>query len=352
MKLFKKFWGMIGIIFLSGLVLILFADAVNKYSIPVGSFLAHVGIALIISAIIGICLEVSEFQEFLEKRIIGILFGDEYIQLVNTDSLLEMNLKAMNALGKKRVTNPDYNYQNYVTVIGRSILDNIGTIYRKGFIEVIDFRVLKPEEITKLVGDHNALKDADIVCINSTTKFLFVIPNQNDEEEFQLECSYKCSAPVELLNKFKFEVLVNDIIITDVDGQLLTSNYVNTNGESLAFDFKHSLSPNDILKDGTKEGTKVGYEPSIEYRRVSYQYDPGSLNGYMNTLTHQIDINFSSREEVMPNAEFFGFSVYTPIKKTGNFVSINNPDWGLPEDGYFISWQRKKPYPWYTSGRT
>jgi hypothetical protein len=367
-------WGPIGIIFLLGVVLSCVAELIQTglTLLSVSGVLQHFGIALIISAVVGICLEITAFKDFLEQRIIGILFGDDFTKLVSDNNLVDMNIKAMNALGNKRITNTDYNYQDFVRAIGRELLDTIAKIYRKGYREVIKLRVLDIDEIKELNVDPSIIRtDVDIVRIESNVEFSFVVPNKDGEHSFPIKSSYKCYAPSELLDKFEFEILANGAIIVHVEGRPSGNTYVTRDGESqslewdkgslfltrdgeklsltretesLSFDYYRDLMSYEKFSNDINEYTEVTYEPKIEYKRVSYQYDPRSLNSYLDILTNQVEVTFSSREEVMPKAEFFGLSVNT-TKGTDNLASISNPDWGLPEDGYFISWQQKKTKP-------
>ncbi len=340
MKSLKMLWGTIGIIFSLGIVLAFSAEWIRTgFSIDsLSKFVEHLGIALIISAVVGICLEITEFKDLLEHRIIGILFGDDFIKLAATNHLVDMNIKAMNALGTKRVTNSDYNYRDFVKAIGGGVLDTIGNLYRKGYSEVIELKVLRPDEVKELGVDPDKLRtDVDIVYIKSTISFLFVVPNKEGEQSFPLKGTYKCSAPSELLDKFKFDIFVNDAKLTGFD----VNKHLTKDSDSLLFDYSHTIMSYEHFTNDSQEDIEVSFEPKIEYIMESYQYDPRSLNRYLDILTNQIDVIFSSREEVMPKAEFFGFSGNT-TKGTDNLASINNSDWGLPDAGYFISWQRKK----------
>ncbi len=353
LKLFAKLWRKIGktvaIVFLIGLLLTLFVDVI-KQGISVDalcSAVSHIGMALMIAGVVGICIELTEFQDLIEKRITRILFGDEYVDILSPNDLKDKSVQVMNAIGKKSVTNPDYEYQDFTRTIGRDLLDTIGTIYRKGFTNVIYFQILKDNEKAAHGASPETLSGDDIVCIDNKTKYFLEVPHQNDEQTFNISVSYKCFGPSELLRKFKFDVFVNDVPLDEIHGKKPTSEYCKVNGESLEFDFQLTLKPDQSLRNASNEEEKVlvGFEPAIEYRRVSYEYDPGSLNNYMGMLTHQINVIFSSREEVKPNIEFFGFNSSPVPTRMGNLVSVNNPDWGLAEDGYFISWQRKTSKP-------
>ena len=55
---------------------------------------------------------------------------------------------------------------------------------------------------------------------------------------------------------------------------------------------------------------------------------------------HNATIHFSSREQFVFEAEFFGMTAnYTKPSITCNSVSIQNPSWVLPGHGYFIAWK-------------
>jgi len=340
--LWNKIGKTVGIVFLVGLALTLLVEVI-KSGISLKAFgdaVLHIGMAFMIAGVVGICVEWTEFEKLVEDRIVGILFGDEYSDILSDNDLKDMNIKAMNAIGKKCVSNPDYEYHDFTRTIGRDILARIGDIYRKGFTNLIHLHRLTREEKVGLSAD--ALNREDMVRISSITKYYLVVPQTQDEHEFTLDFSYKCFGPNELLRQFKFEVFVNDVELNETHGKKPTSQYLKINEESLEFKFELTLKSELLLKnDGNDEDrSTVGFEPAIEYRRVSYEYDPGSLNSYMGELTHQINVTFSGEEA---NIEFFGFPSNRVPTRIGNVVSVNYPDWGLAQDGYFISWQRRKP---------
>ena len=89
--------------FLCGVVFILIGEILSlKYGIKtLAQVIVHVGIAFIIAGIIGCFLELTEIKEFFEKRLAGILAGDDFMQMVSEDTLYQLNYKTMIGLATK-----------------------------------------------------------------------------------------------------------------------------------------------------------------------------------------------------------------------------------------------------------
>jgi hypothetical protein len=79
----------------------------------------------------------------------------------------------------------------------------------------------------------------------------------------------------------------------------------------------------------------------IQARDVIQRDLPGRLKSNMNTLTKGATILFSSRDELELDAEFYGLTGYSDPSTTPNSIFMQYNGWALPEDGYFISWQKK-----------
>jgi hypothetical protein len=312
-----------------GLLLTCFSE-VKWLPWPLTSLFLHFGTALIIASIIGFFLEITEIKDFIEKRLISILFKDDYIESINEDRLIKLNTKTLEGIGKIRTGHPEYETGDLINKIQANALENIGQIYRKDFQEIIYYFKLKDNEIQSL-GLNPQKVSGRLSRIEITTKFRLIAPKEI-EHIFDLDCSYKLSLiPGLEQNKqiFLLELLINN--------------------EPVSIDIDHLIEKNRnnerfIVPVNLKATDDAYYTASIEYKIGFYQYDDLSarIKKSMNTLTHGANIHFSSREELEIDAEFFGVTNYKDPVSTPTSISIDYPDWALPEAGYFIYWRELK----------
>ena len=325
--------------FFGGLALTCWADKIGEWW-PWSNVMSHFGEALVIASIIGFFLDISEVKDFMEKRIANILFGKEYIESVNRDRLITLSGIAMNGIGAIEVNNDAYDFNDFVTrIIDNVVLENIGQIYRKDFNETIHYSILKPDEIENRTISDGYDNTRDVVHVTTTTRFQLIAPREDEDQTFDL--SNCCSYEIELIPWFK-DQFTFDLTVDGKKVNIESDKWIKTKSV-------HGSTPQrNILffecKYDVRFKSEHGFTTSIEYTRDTYQYAlPGRLKSNMNTLTKGATILFSSRNELELDAEFFGLSGYNKPSITPNSISMQYNDWALPEDGYFISWQAKKP---------
>lgn len=318
-----------------GLVLTCVADKIGEHWWPLSSGMSHFGLALIMSSIIAYLLEITAVRDFIENSIVNILFKDEAIKAMNRERLIDLNFSAMKAIGKLDTGNPLHEYSDFVTQVQSLMLQNIGAIYRKELSETIHYSLLTSDEKVKLNIDSN------VVRIRRTTKFKLIAPFETEGQEFTLPFNYELDHIPGLAanEQLSLHLTINlggddtddisDIETMDVD----INKYINKDGSSFCYQYKN------IFK------SQASFSAYIEYTTQEYQYElPGHLKSSMNLLTHGVTIHFASRDELaLIDAEFFGLAGYSSPVTTPNSISIQYSDWALPEDGYFISWQKKTP---------
>ncbi|MGO9372533.1 MAG: hypothetical protein ACLQBD_10605 [Syntrophobacteraceae bacterium] len=318
-----------------GLVLTCLADKIGEHWWPLSSGMSHFGSALIIASIIAYLLELTAVRDFIETSIVNILFKDEAIKSMNLERLIDLNFSTMKAIGKLNTGNPLYEYSDFVTQIQSLMLENIGAIYRKDLSETIHYSLLTSDEKEKLNIDGN------VVRITRTTKFKLIAPFETEGQEFTLPFNYELNhIPGLAANKQLSLSLAINLGGDNTDGISYIENidvdinqYINKDGSSFCYQYKN------IFK------YQASFSAYIEYTTQEYQYElPGHLKSSMNLLTHGATIHFASRDELaLIDAEFFGLTGYSSPVTTPNSISIQYSDWALPEDGYFISWQKKPP---------
>jgi len=326
LQLVSKARWIIAVIFSVGVILMLFGELIKiklQYEF-VPQVLIHLGMALVISSIIGLFLELTEIKDFFERRLVGILSGDEFIKLVSEDKLVDYNVTTIRGIGSKRVTNPLYDYHDFATTIGYDILSNVGQVYRKDYYETVDYRILNEEETRELGLNRESLTKVPAKIVSST-RYQLISPSSEKEQEFLITCSYRASRipGFEPKQQLGFEI--------SIDGEDININpekFITVNDKEISFDFEHNL--------------KFTSSSWVSYKLTSLEYElGGSFPNYMDCLTQGATVHFSSREPLELNAEIFGMTAnYTPPSITSNSVSIHNPSWVLPGHGYFITWEK------------
>jgi len=312
--------------FLIGIILIFLGelDVISENIELLSSLLIHVGMALIISSIIGLFLEMTEIKDFFENRLVNIISQNEFVDMLSEERLLDLAVTAIQGLGRRRTTNPAYNYDDFGAKVRNDVLENIGKTYRKDYFETIDYSVLRDKELPQI-----GILISDLKCalsrVVSTTRYEIISPEKEKEIEYEVTCFYY-TAPIPGLafeKQFSFEL--------DVDGERIAldiSKFITTKDGKIEIDIKHKI--------------KVTGSAWVEMKLISLEDElSGHFVNYMNELTQNVTLHFSSREELVLNAEIFGMTVnYNEPSITNNSVSIQYPGWALPGHGYFITWKR------------
>jgi len=333
-----------------GLLLACLADLVNKIGwwplAPLGYLLLHFGTALIIASIIGFFLEITEIKDFFEERLINILFKDKYIESINKERLIKLNLAIMKGIGKLDIKNSEYEYDDFVKNIQDGvILANIGEIYRKNFQKIIHYSILEDDEIIQeleATPDELKLNGRRLVRIKTTTRFQLIAPREDEDQKFNLVCGYELKLIHGLKDpskQFSFELWLNEKLTEPNEtknpiGKKVSTGPKESKETNLSFEYKYDVP----------FALSELYTAQIEYKTISYEYDDlsGTIKKSMNTLTHRANIIFSSSKKLeFVDAEFYGLTGYDKPAKTPNSISIDYSGWALPEDGYFINWREK-----------
>lgn len=316
-------------------------------------FTTHLGMAFITASIVGIFLEITEVKKFFEERLAEVLIKDEYLESLDEKKLTDLIYGAMNFLGKRKlfpftINDDAYELYDFVDKIQGDAIENLGTIYRKNFNQIIDYSKLKEDEIKALGANLDDLKGKKLVCIKTTTRFHLIAPTKNEDYKFKYDFSYELDlieglevattdvTTGQLEPETLFKLSINEKDITIDFGKHLRKN---VNGKSLSFNYSYEVT---FSKDNS-------YSALIQFQKVEYKLDKfdllGRLKSNMNYLTHGANIHFSSRHELELDAEFFGITGEwdNETNKTNNFISIDYDGWAFPQDGYFIYWEDKNP---------
>jgi hypothetical protein len=290
-------------------------------------FLIHLGVALVVASLVGFLLELSEFREFFENRLIGILTGKELIDLMNDQHLLDLHGKIVRGLARRRVNNPAHDYENYVSSVCDRLAEYAGIRHRKNQAETIHYSVLNDAELVALGLDATKLHGL-VGKTEVRLRYQVVSPrvSEPDVDEFGWSWWVREVPGLALEKHYEFTL--------SVDGQTITpknTNPVKRVKWTVEFDIEEKLP---FQGTAWVEAKMVYYEYGLE---VVFQSTFGAL-------THNASVHFASREPLELFARMFGVADDNSDPSiAGNSVSIQYPGWVLPQHGYYISLSKAVP---------
>lgn len=314
-----------------GIVCVLVSELRNPeiaaLSSLVDALFQHVGVALLIAAVVGLMLELSEIKEFFESRVMGILSGNEFIDIVNEKQLINLNVCTTRGIGRRRTTNPEYEYEDFAKTIGNEIIEVIGKPYRKDALETIDYVFLTKTE-TEMLGIKLDSSDVRVVKIVQTSRYQIINPETGVEipHTFGWEWWVQPLPGLDPKKQFSIEITING-----VRENVVIANELTINEKTIDLNFLKTVPVTDSAW--------------IEAKLTTLEWDlRGSFNSAFPELTHKASVHFSSNEPMELDADILGI---TPRQSDPSIastsVSMQYPGWLLPGHSYHISWQKKDP---------
>ncbi len=311
-------------LFVIGICLILTSEYIDEHLLK--TIVSHIGVAFVVASIIGLIIELTEIKDFFENRILNIVTGKKFIEILSDKKLEELNHEIMKKMIQNKVDNDKYDFYSFPHTITTDILSQIGGVYREDNSDTIEYHVLTPQEIEQIFNEQE-VRENEIARITYTARFYLVSPKENEEIEHEIiEYWYVKKIPsINKNNHFEIKLIV--------DGDTISLNkdeFIKEEGDNMTLDLSYKIK--------FKKGISVLIET------IMYEYGKtGNIASYMEDLTKDINVHFSSDLQLDIDAEIFGLSAkYYDPSITSNAASINYPGWMLPGHGYSISWTEKK----------
>ena len=308
-------------IFLIGLCLMLLAETylTGLFS----SIIIHIGTALMIASIIGVIIEFTEIKNFFEERLLEILKGDEFLNILKEEKLEQFNLKIMEKMIQNRANNPYYDYYTLPQAVNYDILSNIGGVYRDDYHETIEYSILQLSDIDNLGIDKSPIRQ-EIVKITDTITYRLIAPLEKEDAEFEISYDWivKKIPGFDKNKHFDLKILVND-----ETQSLEKENFITEKSDKVEIDYESKIKFKNTIP--------------VEITAIMYEYGRGgSFSSHAEIITHNVTVHFSSDQPLELNAEIFGMTVnYYEPSITKHSVSIRYPGWMLPGHGFFIAWE-------------
>jgi len=283
--------------------------------------LLHVGVALIIAAVVGLFLEIAEIQAFFETRLVRILGSDGFVGLLSEQKSLDLSVAAAKGLGRLRTNNPAYEYEDFARTIGQDVLNLIGKPYRRDLAESIFVQWLNPEQAAAIDVAHKT-GGGSLARIKQGTAFTLISPTIDKDYKYE----------------YKFLVYFDNA--TGIDCRKHTSFEFKIDGKSLP------VNCHDFFKDvDGSTSWEFRYEMTfrescfIEAHLSTVEYMAETYASNMVHLTKNATIHFSSNDPLDLQAQISGIAgkgAEPSISK--NSVAIKFDGWVLPGHGYSINW--------------
>ena len=293
---------------------------VENHSHYLAAFLFHLGVAYVVACVIGGIIEVGEFKDFFEQRLIGIFTGKQLVDILDNNHLLELHGKIIEGIARKTVTNPAHEYQDYVASVCNPLTAFASLRHRKNQAETIHYKILNDTELTKLGIDLMHLGNVGQTDVK--LRYMIVSPKltEPDKDEFGWSWWVSEIPGLPLDKHYEFSVSVDGKPHTPV-----TKEMVRKVKGTVVFDVDELLP---FHGTAWVEARMTYYELGVQ---TVFQSTFGSL-------THNASVHFASREPLELFARMFGVTDDAPDPSiAGNSVSIQYPGWILPDHGYYIS---------------
>jgi len=186
-RVFQLAWAQILLAFGAGVALSYYFEAPGRFEI-----LHHIGIGLIVAAVVTTFWQFREFEEFFAKFSRRILVEDAYLEKLKTPSLTALRSRAGRAILKEFVNNPAYQRESlgdwiddllYRTLMP-SQTDGSG-LYREDYTETVCLEHVRLVDALKAVGaDTSNIRadalEANILKVTSITTYRVVAPRLED----------------------------------------------------------------------------------------------------------------------------------------------------------------------------
>lgn len=338
-KALKLAWAQIALAFLIG---------VGLSWVPAHGWTApihHVGIGLLVAAVVTTFWQFREFSEYFEKYAQAILVHDDHLKKLSMASLVTLRSRADEAILTEFVTNPRFERKALTKWIDDLLYTKLlpggdagSGVYRDSFEDeiCIEYPTLR-EALTALKIDLGSLSDealdVRILKVTSTTTYTAVAPKLNEPayQTYTVPFSGKGAD------------LPNFPIDKRVLGRVGTSEATAAT-MNLAFKDEPlggiSYSAASVALPFVQGSCHV-WMRTIEYR--SPQRESHVLNT-MSTLTHNLSVHLY-RTGPGPNVVFDGDMLAAGVgagpKHSPHSVTLKYNGWLFEDNGYYLWWWEK-----------
>ena len=187
-KLLKLAWAQI--ILTAGAGLLLSSLSTSGWTGP----LHHIGIGLLVAAVVTSFWHLREFSEFFEKFARAILIDHKYLEQLNLESLTDLRSKAAQVILESRTDNPDYKHHELGEWIDQKLFDAWlpgkeprSGIYREGYREEVTLQYLTLGEALaevkeKSQEDLQEVLGSRVLKVTSVSRYTLVAPRVDSSD--------------------------------------------------------------------------------------------------------------------------------------------------------------------------
>lgn len=269
------------------------------------SLLYQLGGVLVVGGLISVALVLSEYVAYIEKRLANIFLGDSFLQYLGPEKLEDIR----SIITKKLCIVPwDEEGQSLYNLIIKKIFPFLSKPYRKNYRDFYDLRRLANRKDVIL---HKTVTDYDLVSLR--------------ESEIVFPLGWELT--LKKIPNFSEKLLKTVELYVDDKSVSLTLPVPSKKGDEFAYEFQHNLS-----LTGKKHIKLV-----LEY------YTPlrDELVLTMGHLTKGLILNLTFEENFAYEARVFGLLPNYTINPSSRGITVEYPEWMLPQHGIVILWRKK-----------
>jgi hypothetical protein len=339
LRFLRIVWAQIALAMIVGLFLV----TLSLPSHQTQSILEHIGIGLIVAAIVTAFWQLREISDFFVSLSRQTLIEHDYVKTLNLPSLRKLRSTAATAIFSQLVDNKTYESAG-VESLADEILHTqlapgeapLSGIYRDDYVENIVLESISTEEAIKELGSSASMsttveKPLTVLKETSTYEYRVVAPRLDHPyyREYTVECSGRSAdMPLAPLDK----CLTLRVGPSRDEAKLVPLSFKNDPDGGYHFEGKVAMP--------FRNGEVRVWSQLVDYRIEERQ--PFVFHSMVH-LTHKarVHIQVTSQQHCLAfDGDWFGVSGVGEKRYFPNGIELTYSGWLLENHGYFIWWWR------------
>lgn len=340
-KVLHLAWAQITLAFGAGMALSYYFEPKGKFEV-----LHHIGIGLIVAAVVTTFWQFREFEEFFVQFSRRILVEDAYLEKLKVPALTTLRSRAGRSILKNYVNNPAYERDALGDWIDELLYSTLlpgqvsSGLYRDGFEETICIEHLTLAKALKQVGaPTDKLQPADsttpVLKVTAVTTYRVIAPRLGDPKYSDYTVSYSGNGAD--MHSFPLEKRIQVRVGTTRDNAV--SLDMQPADEPLG-GFKYQAKPVKLQFD-QKTGICPVWMESVEYRDP--RHEPYVLST-MGLLTKNLTVHVY-HTGTGPRLTFEGGMMASGAKEDPmhgpSSFRLRYSGWLFEDHGYYVWWWTK-----------
>jgi len=335
LNIIKYVWAQIGLALVVGVGLIYFVPKSSSVYIVA----EHLGLGLIVAAIVTAFWQLRELTEFFQSLARSTLIEDGYLNRLRIGSLRTLRSRAASAIVSRIVDNPRYKWQQLEQWVDTELFEKclpgdvpLSGVYREDLrdeitLEFISLRDALRETKIKSDGFPPEALNQDILKQTIKTTYTVIAPKKDSDlyRHYKVTISERVADVPYLRSELLFQFFVghgeSDAVKVDCKPTPRKAGGVEFNGE-------HSIPI-------------VNGEAKVYTSRVIFSLphrEPFALQT-MAVLTHDLQAHLTvDRKNFVLDGDVIGLGGKATKRGDKNWIALEYKGWLFENHGYIISW--------------